>query len=94
MVHPKFFLAKSLKSATWTCLLNMVSLAQWEVGPTKFCDYDDHYAYNQPILMANSWQAKANELSETGARYQYNIVRNTIVFRLFILMCNGQLLLC
>ena len=68
----KIFFAKSLKSAKWTCLPNMVSLAQWEVGPTKFCDYDAYYAYayytyNQSILMANSWRAKEDELFERNA---------------------------
>ena len=65
MTHPKIFFAKSLKLARWTCLPNMVSLAQWEVGPKKLCDYA---YYNEPILMANSWRAqrasRARELSD------------------------------
>ena len=39
---------------------NLVIQGWWEVGPKKLSDYAydayTYYAYNKPILMANSWQ--------------------------------------
>ena len=42
-VPPQFFFAKSLKSAKWTCLPNMVSLAQWEQVSYNYYSYSSSY---------------------------------------------------
>ena len=39
---------------------NLVILGWWEVGPKKFSDYAYAY-YNEPILMANSWQMELSD---------------------------------
>ena len=65
---------------------NLVILGWWEVGPKKLSDaYYDAYAYNEPILMANSWQMELSdnswqmELSETPGRWSYPTVAVCII---------------
>ena len=60
MTHPKIFFAKNLISAKWTCLPNMVSLAQWEqVSHHSYYSYSSSYYYtlkiraNEPARLRN-----------------------------------------